>query len=264
MMISTNPFTILTFFLFGLVFGSFFNVVIYRLPLKKSILYPSSFCPKCGINIKPYDNIPLISYALLRGRCRNCGARIPFRYPFVELLTGVLFCLSLYKNGFNIELVGILLFTSIMIITAFIDLDYMVIPDRITLPGIVVGFAVSLLRGGITPVDSAVGLVAGGGILFLISVLGDWAFKKESMGGGDIKLAALIGAFIGWKGVLVTLILSSFLGASVGILMLLFSRTFSKRENHQIPFGPFLSLASIIALYWGNEIIRIYIQNVIK
>ncbi|MCP4633017.1 MAG: prepilin peptidase [candidate division Zixibacteria bacterium] len=242
----------------GLIFGSFFNVVIYRLPTKKSIVWPASFCPECKTNIRPYDNIPILSFIILRGKCRHCKSSISIRYPIVEALTGFLFWLSYFMFGLEIQLIPVLLLTSICITITFIDLDHLIIPDVISLPGIPIGILLSLLPGGLGFIESIIGFLAGGVGLYLIALFGNLVFKKESMGGGDIKLAALIGAFLGWKGVLLTIIISSLIGAISGILLLLLSSSFAKKSSHAIPYGPFLALGAIVSMFWGNQLINLY------
>ncbi|PJA27199.1 MAG: prepilin peptidase [candidate division Zixibacteria bacterium CG_4_9_14_3_um_filter_46_8] len=245
----------------GLIFGSFFNVLIYRLPLKKSITYPPSFCPKCFTPVKPYDNIPILSYIILKGKCRYCEAKINLRYPFVEGLGGIFFGLCYLIYGFTPQLIPALFLASTFIVITFIDLDSQIIPDKVTLPGMAAGLAFSALPGGISPADAIIGLLAGGLILYAIAFLGNAIFKKESMGGGDIKLAALIGAFLGWKAVLLTLILSSLFGSIVGIILIIIPTRTSEKRSHTIPYGPFLATGATIAMFWGNNIISLYLST---
>ncbi|MBD3169188.1 MAG: prepilin peptidase [candidate division Zixibacteria bacterium] len=245
---------------FGLILGSFFNVVIFRLPNNQSILTPGSHCPKCSEPVRAYDNIPILSYIFLRGKCRFCGKKISLRYPFIEALTAFLFWLSFYHVGFNLQLIPAIFLVSICLVVTFIDLDYYIIPDRITYPGMILGIGFSLLPGGIDIWQSLIGFLAGGVTLYIIAIVGDFVFKKESMGGGDIKLAALIGAFVGWQGVLLTLVISSFVGAVGGMLMLaLLSRD---DETRRIPYGPFLAIGAIISYFWGNDIIGLYLSYI--
>jgi len=245
-------------FIFGLAVGSFLNVCIYRLPLKKSIIFPPSHCPKCGNKIRAYDNIPLLSYIILGGKCRFCKEQISIIYPAVELLSGSIF-VSLYLwYGLGWEFASkIFLFTSLMVIF-FIDLKYQLIPDVITLPGITVGLVFSLLSKSPSFLDSVIGIISGGGLFYLVALAGDKIFKKESMGGGDIKLAAMLGAFLGWQKILLVFFLASLLGALVGIIFLILSPRL--RENRLIPFGPFLAIATAICIFFGNRLVELYLN----
>jgi len=244
----------------GLAIGSFLNVCIYRLPAKRSLLRPGSHCPHCGSPIRPYDNIPLLSYLILTGRCRQCKAKISIRYPLVELLTGLLFVALFVVYGPTLQfLIFSLLVASLLVIT-LIDLDLSIIPDRITLPGIVIGLLLSPfsthLGSGVRGITTAaIGLAVGGILFFLIALLGELIFKKESMGGGDIKLAAMLGAFLGWKGALVSFFLAFFVGAIVGGVMVLVS---SKGRGSRIPFGPFLALGATCYLLLGDLMMKAY------
>ena len=234
------------------------NVCIYRLPLKKSIIFPPSHCPKCGNKIRAYDNIPLLSYIILGGKCRFCKEQISIIYPAVELLSGLIF-LSLYLwYGLGWEFASkLFLFTSLMVIF-FIDLKYQLIPDVITLPGIAVGLVFSLLSKSPSFLDSVIGIISGGGLFYLVALAGDKIFKKESMGGGDIKLAAMLGAFLGWQKILLVFFLASLLGALVGIIFLILSPRL--RENRLIPFGPFLAIATAICIFFGNSLVELYLN----
>lgn len=239
-------------FLFGSVIGSFLNVCIYRMPRKESIVFPASHCPKCDANIKPYDNIPIISYIFLRGRCRGCGKKISLLYPFVEFLNAAGYAFIIYKFGPNINSLIYALFYSSLIVVTFIDLEHQIIPDRITLPGIVIGF---VLGAAVLPVgwlNSLIGLFLGGGLFYLVAVL-----SRGGMGGGDIKLIAMIGAFLGWQSVLLTIFLGALAGSVVGISLMIFK---GKGRKYPVPFGPFLALGAVAALFWGNYIINWYIN----
>ncbi|MBD3232604.1 MAG: prepilin peptidase [candidate division Zixibacteria bacterium] len=246
------------FFIFGAFLGSFFNVIIHRIPNGKSIIHPASSCPHCHQPIKPYDNIPILSYLILRGKCRHCDAKISWRYPFVELLSGFLFVWCYYYVGLNLQLIPAIMLISMMLVITFIDIDKLIIPDKITFPGMLLGLSFSFLPGGLSIGESVIGLVVGGVILYLIALFGSMAFKKDAMGGGDIKLAAVIGAFLGWQGVLITLILSSLVGSLIGIFIIALSSNDNQQKSHTIPYGPFLALGSIIALFFGNDLIRWY------
>jgi leader peptidase (prepilin peptidase)/N-methyltransferase len=243
-------------FVLGAAVGSFLNVCISRLPKGESILSPGSHCPKCGCGIKPYDNIPILSYILLRGRCRSCKQTIAFSYWIVEVLTAFLFLLLYRQFGLSYTLPLALLFTSIMIVVGFIDLRNKIIPNAITLPGIAVGLICSALQGSSMLYDAIWGVLLGGGGLLVVGGVGRWLFKKESMGAGDIKLAAMIGAFWGWKIVLATLLLSFLSGGIGGLLILLAER--SVRGSRVIPFGPFIAASAVIALFYGRRMIDLY------
>jgi leader peptidase (prepilin peptidase) / N-methyltransferase len=248
-------------FVFGLTIGSFLNVCIYRLPLKKSIVTPPSGCPSCGNRIKFYDNIPVLSYLILRGRCRNCGTSISLKYPVVELITGLISMALLVKYNIlnaNFSLFFIyLIFISSLICIGFIDLEHQIIPDVISIPGIIIGFAYSLFLNHIPWVDSLIGILAGGGILYLVAVLFELIMKKEGMGGGDIKLLAMIGAFLGWKALPFVILSSSLAGSIIGGAALMINR---KGIRTKIPFGPFLALGAILYVFFGKEIINWYVN----
>ncbi len=215
-------YTYILTFIFGACIGSFLNVCIFRIPNKESIIYPGSKCPSCSAPIRFYDNIPIISYLFLKGRCRGCGAHISFRYIFVEILTG---CFSLFlflKFGFTIEAIINFIFISTLIIITFIDLDHLITPDGIILPGIPIFLVTSsIFLPMITFLDSIAGLFTGSGILFLIALFFKIFMKKDAMGGGDIKLQAMIGAFIGWKGALFGIFAASIFGTVIGFIYIL-------------------------------------------
>ena len=244
-------------FVFGAVIGSFLNVCICRLPAGESIVHPRSRCPGCKTPIRSADNIPIISYLLLRGRCRSCGRAISPRYPLVELLMGALLVVLAYRYDVSPALAVSGAFVAALIVVSFIDLDHQIIPDVISLPGIGVGLLISLLGYGPPLVDSVLGVLCGGGILYAVAFGYEALTGREGMGGGDIKLLAMIGAFLGWRGVLVTLILGSFGGAVVGVTLMI-ARGADTRLP--IPFGPFLALGAVCALFFGNELITWYLQ----
>ena len=257
------------FFFFGSIVGSFLNVCIHRLPLGESIVSPGSHCPKCKKPISWYYNIPLISYIVLSGRCRFCREKIAFRYFAVELLTAIVFLAFFIKWGFSFDLFVYLVFACGLIIATFVDIRHRIIPDEISIGGIIAGFLFSVIKGiFLTPganrlepiIDSFLGIIIGGGVIFLTGFLFDLVYFKllkkpaiqgetESMGGGDVKLLAMIGAFLGWKCALITFFLSPFLGSIVGFANLLF------KKDHLIPYGPFLSVTAIAALFWSDKIL---------
>jgi leader peptidase (prepilin peptidase)/N-methyltransferase len=251
-------------FTLGLVVGSFLNVCIYRIPRRLSIIMPPSRCPSCNIPIKPWDNIPIVSYILLGGRCRSCKSRISFRYPLVEFLNAALYALILWRFGFGWHSVLYFAFSSALLVISFIDLDFQMIPDRITLLGIPIGFlAGSFLlpdpfdRSSLLGVkESLIGMIIGFGFFYLVALLGSAIFKKEALGGGDIKMMAMVGALMGWKTVILTTFLGSLTGSVFGILLIALK---GKEKKSQIPFGPFLALGTIITLFYGQEIASWYL-----
>ncbi len=242
-------------FLFGLALGSFANVCIYRLPLKRSIVSPPSTCPQCGSQIRFYDNIPILSYILLRGKCRNCKEPISIQYPLVELITGIISLALFIRYGPSYQYILYLLFCGSLVVITFIDLHHKIIPDVISLPGVIIGFLVSLLPGYPTWLESAIGIVAGGGGLLLVAVTFEKLTGKEGMGGGDIKLLAMIGAWLGWKSLPFVILISSVLGIIIGGGALFIS---GKGMHVKIPFGPFLAMGTLIYFFFGSAIIRWY------
>ncbi len=253
-------------FIFGSVVGSFLNVCIYRIPRGSSIILPPSRCPACGTSIKPYNNIPIISFILLGGKCRQCGAKISLRYPLVEALNGLLYVLVLWRFGLGWHTLFLFAFWSAMIVITFIDLDFQIIPDSLTLPGIVVG----LIAGSLTlpdPFDrlsllgfrgSVIGLLSGGLAFFLIAEVSFRVLRQEAMGGGDIKMMAMVGAFLGWKSVLLTTFAGSLFGSVIGIFLMVFKRT---GRRTKIPFGPFLALGALLSMFCGQEILSLYLKR---
>jgi leader peptidase (prepilin peptidase)/N-methyltransferase len=242
-------------FIFGLCIGSFLNVCIYRLPAAQSIVHPRSMCSNCGTLIASYDNIPIVSYLWLKGRCRHCRTKFSLRYPMVELLGG-LFALGTYlKFGLTIEaLIYYLFFAALMVVT-FIDLDHRIIPDVITLPGIPICFAAGFALPNITYKEALLGILIGGGSLFLVAWIYSLITKKEGMGGGDIKLLAMMGAIVGWQGVLFTIFVASLVGTLAGLAAMLQSR---KGLKLAVPFGPFLSIGSVAYIFFGTPLIAWY------
>ncbi len=243
-------------FIFGAVIGSFLNVCIYRIPAGLSIVSPASRCPACGAPLRFYDNIPIISYILLGGRCRSCGTVISIKYPFIEALTG-LFALSLFSRyGLSVDFFAYFAFVSALIVITFIDLKHQIIPDVISIPCIVIGFILSFFTALPGVLNSIAGIILGGGTLFIIAYAYFRATGNEGMGGGDIKLLGMIGGFLGWRGVLVTLLIGSFSGAIVGGVFMFIS---GKNSKYPIPFGPFLALGAVVYLFFGEALIRWYI-----
>jgi len=245
-------------FILGAVVGSFLNVCIWRIPEGLSIVTPASHCPDCGHPIRFYDNIPLISYLILRGRCRACGGRISLRYPFVEGLTALMALFLFWKFGLTLKFLAAFIFVSALILITFIDIDHQIIPDVISLPGIPICFLMAVFIMDLSFMDALLGLLIGGGSLYLVAVLYELATKREGMGGGDIKLLALMGAFLGWKSLLFILLVSSLVGAVVGISIMLVRGGDMK---YAVPFGPFLSLAAVAYLFVGEYATNLFLYH---
>lgn len=243
-------------FVIGLCIGSFLNVCIYRVPRAKSIVRPRSFCPQCGKAIKWFDNVPLLSFIVLLGKCRNCGKRIPFRYPLVELLTALLGILLYWHFGPAAAFPAYWAFICALTAVTFIDLEFTEVPDVISLPGILAGIVfmtVFQIDGSTSALgsflNSLAGMFVGGLMMFLLGVIGEWAFQKEALGGGDIKLMAMIGAFLGWKLVILAFFAAPLLGSGVALYMKF------KYKTEALPYAPYLSLGALVTLLWGNKII---------
>ncbi|HNS32738.1 MAG TPA: prepilin peptidase [bacterium] len=241
----------LIIFIFGLIFGSFANVVILRLPKGKSLVAPGSSCPTCGKSIRFYDNIPLVSYLLLRGKCRFCKKKISARYFLIELLSGILFFLVYKKFGLDARF---FIFAYSLLIVGFIDIDTFLISDVIVLPMVVLGLIFSFFPGmhhGLSTSGSFLyslwGVILGGGLLILLSFFGKLVFKKEAMGGGDVKLLAMIGAFLGWKSIFLTLFFASLLGTLISLSLIACKK---KTIEDYVPFGPYLGLGAFISLFY--------------
>ncbi len=240
----------------GLIFGSFLNVCIHRLPKGESLVHPGSRCPACLTPIRPWDNIPLLSFLLLRGRCRACQHPISWRYPLVEALTGVLFALTVRRFGVSLEAAFLLVFLCGLVVASFIDLDKQVIPNVITLPGIPLGLASGLLVGEPPLLDRLIGTLAGAGFLYLVLFYGGVLYGQDAMGEGDLNLIALVGAFLGWRAVMITILVACLSGSAVGIALILIRRL--GRRQH-MPFGPFLSFGAVVALFWGGQLMTWYL-----
>jgi len=253
-----HPLVIFYIFAFtlGAVVGSFLNVCIYRLPKNESIVFPPSRCPGCGKGIRWYDNVPIISYLLLRGRCRSCGASISIQYPLVELLNALLTLFLFMKSGPSFAFLVLFLFCSAMVVITFIDLEHQIIPDEISLPGIIAGFIFSFFIPQLGWLNSLLGILVGGGSLWLVAWGYEMLTKKEGMGGGDIKLLAMMGAFFGWKAVPFIIFVSSLTGSLIGISVMLAQKKDSKLA---IPFGPFLAFGSVIYIFFGRQMIHWYL-----
>ena len=242
--------------LLGLVVGSFLNVVIYRLPRGRSLVTPGSACPACGAAIRWYDNVPVASWLALRGRCRHCRAPISIRYPIVELVTMAAFVTCYWRFGPEPLLIPRLLFVASLIALFAIDLDLQLLPNAVTLPGIVVGLMFSLfLPPGIR--DAVIGVLLGGGVLWAIGSFWSWLRGMEAMGGGDVKMLAMVGAFLGWKLVIVTFVLSSIVGGLFAAALLATKRT---ELTAKLPFGTFLAIGALVASLWGDALLDWYLS----
>ncbi|VFQ46670.1 prepilin peptidase [Desulfoluna butyratoxydans] len=240
---------------YGLCVGSFLNVCIYRVPLSRSIVRPGSACPSCGTAIRWYDNIPVVSYLILMGRCRACKHRVSIRYPAIEALTGAMALIALYAFGPTLSALAHFLFYCVLITLTFIDIDHRIIPDVISLPGIPIFFLLSFAVPTLSWQDAALGILAGGGSLWLIAWGYERATGKAGMGGGDIKLLGMMGAFIGWEGVLFTVFFSSLTGSVIGLSIMLVQRGNMKMA---IPYGPFLAAGGVAYTLFGARLISWY------
>lgn len=247
--------TFLVVGLFGALVGSFLNVCIYRLPRHESIAWPGSHCPGCSHPIAWYDNMPIVSYVLLRGRCRHCAVRISYRYPLVEALNALGYVGIVWFFGMTWPAAAYGILYSALLVVAGTDLSHKIIPNAITFPGIILGLfsAATILPLGF--LNGLLGLLVGGGILWLLAWASPYLFGKEGMGGGDIKLLAMIGAFLGWKPALMTIMVGSFLGSLVGVSLI--ATKVIRREDY-IPFGPFLVCGALVSLFFGEALLDWY------
>ncbi len=245
--------------LFGMAWGSFLNVVIYRLPLGLNLAHPPSRCSQCETPIKAYHNIPVISYLLLRGKCRYCRAKIPFSYVLVEILTPLCFLLLYFQFSLSLHFFAACLFTSALIALGFIDYTHQILPDQITLPCLVLALVYSFFREDLSLKQALLGAVSGAGFLLLVFGVYYLIRKREGLGMGDVTLMLMIGAFLGWQRSFLTLLLGSFLGALVGIYFLSIRK---KDMQYALPFGSFLTPAALIALVYGQQLIQWYLALV--
>jgi leader peptidase (prepilin peptidase)/N-methyltransferase len=245
--------------LLGLAIGSFLNVCIWRIPRHQSIISPSSRCPSCNSPIRPLDNIPVLSYLLLGGRCRYCKERIALRYPLVEGLNAFLYILIYNRFGAGWHLPFYLVFVSSLIVITFIDLDFQIIPDSITLTGIPVGLVAGsfllpdpfLRMSPLGMAPSVIGAAGGFGFFWAVAVL-----SRGGMGGGDVKMMGMVGALMGWKAVFLTTFLGSLAGSAVGVFLIMVK---GKGRKSKVPFGPFLALGAVVSLLFGQEILQWYL-----
>ena len=238
---------------FGLIVGSFLNVVIARLPARRSLWRPASACPGCGVAIAWRDNIPVLSFVMLRGRCRECAIAISWRYPAAELVTALLWGAAYTIFGVSQQLVVAIVFLSTLVVITAIDLEHQIIPDLITLPGIAAGVVANLATRQVAWLESLIGIVIGGGLFFIVILA-----SGGGMGGGDMKLGAMFGAFLGWKVTLLAIFVAVLLGGTLALILLVSGRM---RRKDPIPFGPFLAVGGAIGLLWGERIVRWYVSG---
>lgn len=241
--------------MFGALVGSFLNVCIYRLPRRESIVWPGSHCPACSHPVAWHDNIPIVSFLLLAGRCRHCAKGISWQYPIVEALNAAGYVALFWFFGISWAAAVYSVLYSALLVVAGTDLTHKIIPNVITLPGIILGLisAATILPLGL--MNSVIGLLVGGGLLWFLAWISPYVFGKEGMGGGDIKLLAMIGAFLGWKPALMTIMVGSLLGSLVGVTLI--GARIMKREDY-IPFGPFLVCGAVVALFFGEILLDWY------
>lgn len=240
----------------GLIIGSFLNVCIYRIPLSRSIAFPPSACAECSHKLNPVDLVPVFSYLFLRGKCRYCGKKISFIYPTVELLTAALFVLLYFKFSLSLTLLVFLITAALLIIASFVDIAHQEIPDEIVIGLLITGVLYTLLD---LPnwLNHVIGLFAGGLPLLIIALIAQYGFKKEAMGGGDIKLMAALGLIIGWKLILFSLFLGVILGALTGLILMLLKKI---KRSEPLAFGPFLAIGFLLAVFFGDGIIAWYLS----
>ena len=253
-------------FMFGSLIGSFLNVCIYRIPRGESIVSPGSRCTSCGKPVRFYDNIPILSYIVLMGKCRQCKAGVSMRYPSIELLNALLYLLVLHRFGIASPwvLLTYFVFVSSLVVIVFIDFDHQIIPDSITLPGIPIAVVLGsfilpdpfLRHEEMGYVNSIIGFLAGGGFFYIIAIAGRAILKKDAMGGGDIKMMAMVGGLLGWKGVILTTFLGSLFGSLIGVSLIMLK---GREWGSKIPFGPYLALGALVSLLWGEDILRWYL-----
>jgi len=241
----------------GLAWGSFLNVVIYRLPAGLNLAKPPSSCPSCHARIKPYDNIPVFSYLLLRGKCRQCGTPIPFSYVLVEVLTPAAFVGLYLHYSLSFFFFASCLFATALIVLGFIDYRHKILPDKITFPGIALALVYSFFRRDLPLLQALLGAAVGAGFLLLIYGGYYLVRKKEGLGLGDVTMMVMVGAYLGWVKTLLTLILASFVGAFVGITIIALKK---KDLQYMLPFGTFLAPAAYVALVWGDRILAAYLS----
>ncbi len=251
--------------LFGLCIGSFLNVCIFRIPRGFSIVHPRSFCPGCGRPIAWYDNLPVLSYVMLRGKCRSCKVAISPRYPLIELLTAMLFVMVWNRFGPTVLTPVFCLMIGGLIVATFVDFDFMIIPDRTSLGTVVIGVGLSTLIPEIHGAEgmvsgllhSVVGVAAGAGLLWLVAIVGKWMFKKDAMGMGDVKLLGGIGAFLGLPGVIYTILVSSIVGTVIGLTMIAVG---GHKWRSRLPYGPYLAMGAVSWVLGGDQLWNWYVN----
>jgi leader peptidase (prepilin peptidase)/N-methyltransferase len=246
-----DPFIAAAVSIVGLCFGSFLNVCILRLPKEQSLLRPPSTCPQCGQRIAWFDNIPVVSWLALRGKCRHCGAPISLQYPLIELLVGLVWLLSYLLYGLTLHALAGAVLGTILLGIGITDARHYLIPDEYTWGGLVLGLGLSLGGGWQGLVYAVIGAAAGFILLYVVGEVGRWLFKEDAMGGGDIKMMAMVGSFVGWKGVLLTI----FAGALFGTIIFV---PLSLRRKRLVPFGVFLAVGAAVTFLWGTEILEWY------
>ena len=245
------PVTVACVFIFGLLIGSFSNVCIHRLPKEESVSFPGSHCTACNTPIRAFDNIPVFSYLLLGGKCRACGQKISIVYPLIEIVVALLIVAVYVRFGISWEFLIYAVVSTALVIITIIDYEHQIIPDSITLPGIVLGLGAGSYLVG--PVNSVIGFLLGGGLFYLLAVL-----SKGGMGGGDIKFIAAAGALLGWQKILLVIVLGATLGSIIGLILMVAQK---KDRKSQIPFGPFLATGTLIAIFFGEDLISVYLNT---
>ena len=251
-------------FVLGATVGSFLNVCIFRMPRGESIVFPGSHCLSCGTPVRWYDNIPIVSYFILQGRCRRCGTHFSAQYPLIEFMTAALFLCVYLKFSVTLATPVYWALIGALVVVTWIDLYYYIIPNRITVTGVVAGLLLSVLAyvlpsSGLlvrSPVNALVGVLLGAGILYLADMFAVVFLNKAGMGGGDLKLLAMLGAFLGWKMILPILFVASIIGSAVGIPVLMLRRKKQGPSSHYIPFGPYLAAAGVLMLFFGNHLLE--------
>lgn len=238
-------------FLWGMIWGSFFNVCILRIPAEQSLTFEGSRCPNCLKLLRWYHNIPVVSYLVLRAKCAYCSTRISWQYPAVELTSGALFLWLYVRYGWDLRFLLHGVFCSLLLVISVIDLHHQIIPDELSLPGIVAGIAVSFVLPGVVWSEAVLGVILGGGFFLLVAYGYEWMTGREGLGGGDVKLLAMIGAWLGLKSILPVVVISSFLGAFLGLGLMLFK---GRDFKMAIPFGPFLAVGAFVYLFWSDAI----------
>ena len=257
-----EPFFFTLATIFGALVGSFLNVVILRLPNpNESIVFPGSHCPQCNHALRWHENIPILSYLVLRGKCSSCKTKISLQYPIVEASMAILSALLFRQFFISFEFAFYFLFFASLVVLIFIDISHQIIPDSISLPGIILGFTGSFFCNQITWQDSGIGILLGGGVLYAVAFGYYLVTKREGMGGGDIKLLAMIGAFLGWQSLLYVIFSSSLLGSMVGLLAMIRQK---KGGQTRIPYGPFLALGAITYLLLNRQIHLLWLSYLNK